>query len=101
MTTTETRSGSRFLIHDIVIGLLAGAGVGTIVGLLIAVRVSDNNIITLVGALVGAATGIYMLMWSHRRNEGFITATVVITWILLVASAAWLILLAYAIATFE
>ncbi len=92
---------NRWVIHDIVIGLLAGAGVGSIVGVIIAVRVSDNSIITLIGAILGAFVGLYALMRTHRSGERFLTATVVIVWILLVLSAGFIALLVNAIVNFE
>lgn len=101
---TETNTGSgnrRWLAHDVIIGLLAGAGVGAIVGLFISVRVLDNNIPTLIGAVVGAAFGVWALIRSHDRRSGFLNATVVVAWIALVGSALFIGALIVAIATFE
>lgn len=99
--TMSTKPGARFLIHDVIIGLLAGAGVGSVIGVFIAVRWFDNNLPTLAGALVGAAIGVAVLVSSHQRHDRFLTPAVVITWILLVASGAFIAALAFAIATFE
>ncbi len=99
--SVATQTGSPWLIHDVLIGLLAGAGVGSLVGVFIAVRWFDTNIPTLVGALVGAAIGILILLKSHQRNEKFLTASVVLSWVLLVASGSFIAALAFAIATFE
>lgn len=90
-----------WMVHDVVIGILAGAGVGSIIGVFVAVRVSDNNIITLVGAIVGAVIGVILLMRSHQKNpDKFLTAGVIVSWILLVLSGIFIVSLALAIANF-
>ena len=93
-------AGNGWLVHDIALGLLSGAGAGSIIGLLIAVRVSDSNIPTLIGAIMGAGLAIFLLMRSHQRAERFLTPTVVIAWIVLIASALFIGLLVSAIANF-
>lgn len=97
----STQPGSPWLIHDVLIGLLAGAGVGSLVGVFLAVRWFDNNIPTLIGAVAGAVVGILFLLKSHQRNDKFLTASVVVSWVLLVASGSFIAALAFAIATFE
>lgn len=99
--STSSRPGSRWLIHDMIIGLLAGAGVGSVVGVFISVRWFDNNLPTLAGALLGAAVGVMLLLRSHQRHDKFLTVTVVLSWVLLVASGSFIAALAFAIATFE
>jgi len=85
----------------VIIGLLSGAGVGSIAGVFIAVRVSDNNLITLVGAVVGAIVGVILLIRSHQKNPGkFMTAGVIVAWILLILSAFFIASLVFAIANF-
>lgn len=92
---------NRWMVHDVIIGLLAGAGVGSILGVFAAVRVSDNNIITLVGAIVGAVIGVILLMRSHQKHpDRFLTAGVIVSWILLVGSAFFIAALVLAIANF-
>lgn len=89
------------MIHDVIIGLLSGAGVGAIVGVFVAVRVSDNNLLTLVGAVFGAIVGVILLMRSHQKNpDKFMTAAVIVAWILLLLSAFFIASLVFAIANF-
>jgi hypothetical protein len=99
--TMPTKPGSQFLVHDVIIGLLAGAGVGSVIGVFIAVRWFDNNLVTLAGALVGAALGVMLLLRSHQRHDRFLTPAVVLSWVLLVASGAFIAALVFAIATFN
>jgi F0F1-type ATP synthase assembly protein I len=90
-----------WLAHDLVVGLLTGTGVGTIAGLFIAARVSDNNLFTLGGAIVGAIVAILLLIRSHQRHNRFLTTTVVVSWLLLILSVAFIALLVNAIANFN
>lgn len=92
---------SLWLAHDLVIGLLTGAGVGSIAGLFIAARVSDNNLFVLGGAIVGAIVAILLLVRSHQRHDRFLTTAVVVSWILLILSVAFIALLVDAIANFN
>ena len=89
-----------WLVHDVIIGLLGGAGVGSIAGLFVAVRVSDNNLFTLGGAIIGAIVGILVLVRSHRRHGRFFTPAVLVMWFLLTASAIFIAALISAIANF-
>lgn len=100
ISNSNELSNTGWLVHDIAVGLLAGAGAGSIVGLLIAVRVSDNNIITLAGAVAGAGLAIFLLMRSHQRATHFLTPTVVIAWFALITSGLFIGLLISAIANF-
>lgn len=99
-TKNETTSPV-WLAHDLVVGLLTGTGVGTIAGLFIAARLSDSNLFTLGGAIIGAIVGILLLVRSHRRHDRFLTTTVVVAWILLILSVAFIALLVNAIANFN
>ena len=90
-----------WLAHDLIIGLLTGTGVGTIAGLFIAARLSDSNLFTLGGAIVGAIIWILILVRSHQRHDRFLTTAVVVSWILLVLSVAFIALLISAIAAFN
>jgi hypothetical protein len=87
-------------IHDIVVGLLAGFGVGTVAGLFIN-RLFENNVVVLITAVVGAVLGIYVLIRNHEGSGRFISGVVVVSWLLLVLSAAFMALLVWAVATFE
>lgn len=99
-TKPETTS-PLWLAHDLVVGLLTGTGVGTIAGLFIAARLSDSYLFTLGGAIVGAIIWILILIRSHQRHERFLTTAVVVSWILLVLSVAFIALLINAIAAFN
>jgi hypothetical protein len=87
-------------IHDIVVGLLAGFGVGTVAGLFIN-RLFENNVVVLISATLGAVAAIYILIQNHRASRRFLSGVVVVTWFLLVLSAAFMTLLVLAIANFE
>ncbi len=86
--------------HDIIVGLLAGFGVGVIAGLF-ATRLVDTTVIVAIGGALGAMLGVFALARSRRRPGDFVNAAVVIAWILLVISALFLTALAMAIANFE
>lgn len=101
MVTVPQATPNRWMVHDVIIGLLTGAGVGSIIGVFVAVRVSDNNLITLIGAIVGAILGVILLMRSHQKHpDRFLTASVIVSWILLVLSAFFITALVLAIANF-
>jgi hypothetical protein len=87
-------------IHDIVVGFLAGFGVGTVAGLFVN-RLFEDNVVVLISAAIGAVAGIYVLIQNHRDSPRFLNAVVIVTWVLLVLSAAFLTLLVVAIANFE
>lgn len=89
------------MAHDLVVGLLAGTGVGSIAGLFISARVAENNLFVLGGAIVGAIVAILLLVRSHQRHSRFLTATVVVAWGLLILSVAFIALLVNAIANFN
>lgn len=90
-----------WLAHDLVVGLLTGIGVGTIAGLFIAARVSDNNLFTLAGAIIGALVAINLLFRSHQHHDRFLTTTVVVSWLLLILAVAFIALLVDAIVNFN
>lgn len=99
--TQPTSAPKNWMVHDVIIGLLAGAGVGSILGVFLAVRVSDNNLITLVGAVIGAIVGVILLMRSHQKHpDRFMTPGVIVAWILLILSAFFIASLIFAIANF-
>jgi len=103
MATTITPRSSRpiwWWIHDITVGLLSGFGVGTIAGLFLN-RLVENNVVVLVCALLGAAAGIYVLIQDHRESRRFLSAIVVVSWVLLLLSAGFLALFIWAILNFE
>jgi hypothetical protein len=87
-------------VHDIIVGLLAGFGVGVIAGLF-ATRLVDSNVTVAIGGVVGAILGAFALVRSRRRPGGFVDAPVIIAWVLLVASTLFLTALVLAVANFE
>jgi ABC-type cobalamin transport system permease subunit len=87
-------------VHDIGVGLLSGFGVGAVAGLFIN-RLFENNVVVLVCAILGAVAGIYILVQNHREARRFLNGVVVVSWVLLVLSAGFIALLAWAVATFE
>ena len=87
-------------IHDVVIGLLAGFGVGVIGGLF-ATRLVASNVMVAVGGGIGAILGVLALWRSRRQPGGFVNAIIVIGWVLLVLSALFLTALVVAILNFE
>lgn len=87
-------------MHDIGVGLLSGFGVGAVAGLFIN-RLFENNVVVLVCAILGAVAGIYILVQNHREARRFLSGVVVVSWVLLVLSAGFIALLAWAVATFE
>jgi hypothetical protein len=100
-TKPPEKTPSLWLAHDLVVGLLTGAGVGSIAGLFISARVAENNLFVMGGAIVGAIGAILLLARSHQRHGRFLTTTVVVSWILLVLSVAFIALLVSAIANFN
>ena len=87
-------------MHDIGVGLLSGFGVGAVAGLFIN-RLFENNVVVLVCAILGAVAGVYILVQNHREARRFLSGVVVVSWVLLVLSAGFIALLAWAVATFE
>jgi len=102
MTPSSERNHSPvwWRIHDALVGFLSGFGVGTVAGLFIN-RLFDNNVVVLISAIIGAVAGIYILIQNHRVSRRFISGVVVVSWILLLLSAAFLGLLVFAVTNFE
>lgn len=99
---TESQTGATsWRLHDYVVGILGGGGVGTVAGVYFAARVIDNNLVIAVGTVIGALVGILMVLGSRRANTRFLTPTVVVMWILAVLSGAFLGLLYNAIVNFN
>jgi NADPH-dependent curcumin reductase CurA len=87
-------------IHDVVVGLLSGFGVGTVAGLFMN-RLFEENVVVLITAVAGAVAAIYILIQNHRGSRRFVNAVVVVSWVLLMLSAGFLTLLVLAVANFE
>ncbi|MGH8913919.1 MAG: hypothetical protein ACRDZM_05305 [Acidimicrobiia bacterium] len=99
-TTPPTSPPIWWRVHDILVGFLAGFGVGTVAGLFLNTQIGDN-VVVLITAAVGAAIGIYVLIRNHQRSSRFLSAVVVVSWVLLILSTVFIALLIWAVATFE
>ena len=100
ISSYRTKAPAWWWVHDIGVGLLSGFGVGAVAGLFIN-RLFENNVVVLVCAILGAVAGIYILVQNHREARRFLSGVVVVSWVLLVLSAGFIALLAWAVATFE
>lgn len=100
---TEERPGPppdvRWLIHDGVIGALAGFTVGYVAGIF-ALRLVDHPTVPFAVAAIGAAAGIRWLLGGSPQDTG-ITLRRVVAWLLFALATAFLVLLFVAIANFE
>ncbi len=88
-------------LHDFLVGILAGGGLGAIVGVFLAARVFDSDLVIGAAALAGALVGVLVMMQTRRSHQGFWTVTVIVMWIIAVASIAFLALLYDAIRNFS
>jgi hypothetical protein len=100
VTTPRTNTPTWWWVHDIGVGFLSGFGVGSVAGLFLN-RLFENNVVVLISAIIGAIAGIYILIQNHRASRRFISGVVVVSWVLLVLSAAFLGLLVFAVTNFE
>lgn len=98
--TASTPIPAWWKVHDVIVGLLAGFGVGVIAGLF-ATRIVETNLIVAIGGVVGAILGVFALVRSRRQPGGFVNAVVVIAWVLLIGSGLFLTALVLAVANFE
>jgi hypothetical protein len=57
--------------------------------------------VVLITAVVGAVVGIYVLILNHQASGRFLSGVVVVSWLLLVLSSAFMAMLVWAVATFE
>ncbi len=100
MSQTTTVPSS-WRAHDYLVGILGGGGLGAILGVFLAARVVDSDLVIGAGAVIGALVGILVMMQTRRNSEGFWTVTVIVMWIIAVASIAFLVLLYDAIRNFS
>lgn len=84
---------TRWLIHDFVVGLWAGTGLGFITGLFVAARVLNNQLLILAGAVLGATSGVYLLTRSHAKHQRFVTPMAIVAWFSLIASTLFIVAL--------
>jgi hypothetical protein len=84
----------------VVVGLLAGFGVGSVAGLFL-LRLVENNVVVLVCAVLGVIAGITVLVQNHRETRRFLNGIVVVSWVLLLLSAGFLGLFVWAVLNFE
>lgn len=99
-TTLGSRRPVWWWVHDVVVGLLAGFGVGAVAGLFLN-RLVENSVMVLVCAVLGAAAGITVLVKNHRDAGRFLNGVVVVSWLLLTLSAGFLGLFIWAVLNFE
>ena len=95
--TTSTSSPVGWKVHDYLIGILGGGGLGAVLGVYAAARLVDSDLAIGVGAVVGALVGILLMMQTRQNHRGFWTVTVVVMWILAIGSGLFLYFLYYAI----
>ena len=101
MTTPSIESRPAWWwVHDILVGLLAGVGVGFVAGLFLNAQV-ENNVVVLICTILGAVLGVLVLIQDHRGATRFLSAVVIATWVLLVCSAAFIALFIFAVLNFE
>jgi hypothetical protein len=94
------RAKPRWLVHDIVVGLISGIGLGGVAGLIINLM-WEESVILLLAPIVGAIAGVYALIYTHRRSGRFLTWVVVVSWVLLIPSAGFIALVVWAAAQVE
>jgi hypothetical protein len=87
-----------WLVHDVVVGALAGASAGVVVGLFALARV-DRAILAGVAVVAFVVAVIALLRWErhHRRGAGPVT---ILAWIFMVLCLAFIALVINAIRTF-
>lgn len=100
MSESMTVPGS-WRIHDYLVGILGGGGLGAVLGVYVAARLVDNNLVIAAGALAGALIGVMVMRQTRRNSDKFWTVSVIVMWIVAVGSAAFLILLYDAIRNFS
>jgi hypothetical protein len=103
MATTTAKLARRpawWWVHDVVVGLLAGFGVGAVAGLFLD-RLIENEAVMLICAILGVIAGITVLVQNHRDTQRFLNGIVVVSWVLLLVSAGFLGLFIWAILNFE
>jgi hypothetical protein len=100
MTAQASRRPVWWWVHDVVVGLLAGFGVGSVAGLFL-LRLVENNVVVLVCAVLGVIAGITVLVQNHRETRRFLNGIVVVSWVLLLVSAGFLGLFVWAVLNFE
>jgi hypothetical protein len=91
MAETFAPARDRFAIHDWVVGILAGAGVGGFAGMFLTARVLDNPLMMIGTVLVGIVLGVLALRASHRNSDRLVNPVVVIAWLL--GAVGWLMVI--------
>lgn len=88
-------------IHDYLVGILGGGGLGAVLGVFLAGRVLPDGVSTplvlAVTAVLGALPGIALMRETRKSHDGFWTVTTVVMWVVAIASAVFLTLLYKAI----
>lgn len=91
MAETFAPSKDRLALHDWLVGIVAGAGVGAFAGMFLVARVADNVLLMVFAALVGIVLGVLALRASHRNSDRLVNPVVVIVWIL--GAVGWLMVI--------
>jgi len=87
-----------WLIHDLVIGVLAGGAAGMVIGLFALARV-DNRWLAGIAVVVIISTVFGLLRWERNRRRGAGPITV-LTWVVMVLSIGFIALLVSALRNF-
>lgn len=85
----ETAPGDHptwWCVHDLVVGSLAGTAMGLVAGVFVASRTVGPEWVILIGAGLGVVVCVFALLRSHDVRDQGITPSVVIVWLLGLAS---------------
>lgn len=101
--TNSNPAPAGWRLHDTLIGVLGGGGLGAVIGLYAAARVLDTSVPVTIGvaALIGAIVGVMMMLQTRRNSDGFWTTTTIVMWIIAVASIAFLVFFYDAVQNFS
>jgi hypothetical protein len=87
-----------WLIHDVVVGALAGGAAGMVIGLFALARV-DNRWLAGIAVVAIISTVFGLLRWERNRRRGAGPITV-LTWVVMVLSIGFIALIVSALRNF-
>ena len=87
-----------WLVHDVVVGALAGAGAGFVIGLFALARV-DSWLLAGVAITAFVVAAIALLRWERNHREGAGPVTI-LTWVVMVLSIGVIVLIINALRSF-